>query len=199
MKIIELLEAVEKGKDEKKDISQMPHLYLDMDGVQADFFGAWSKRSGVDHWKAIADKESEINELAHSSAKEVYEFFRNLKPLSGGMMVVNWLKQNKIPYTVLSAPLRGPYSDASIKAKQDWLAQYNPSGSGNAIFTQNKATYAMKNGVPQVLVDDFGKYLNAWSGAGGIAVKHEDQYEDSNTGENTIKELEKIYRPYLDK
>jgi hypothetical protein len=97
----------------------------------------------------------------------------------------------------LSAPLRGPYSEASIKAKRDWLDQYHPGSSSDAIFTQNKHTYAKTGGVPNVLVDDFGKYLNAWSGAGGIAVKHEDQYEDPDTGSNTIARLEKIYAPYL--
>lgn len=191
MRINEIL----KEDEEKK----MPHLYLDMDGVQADFFGAWSKRSGVEHWKAIADKEKEINELAHSTPEEVYDFFRDLGTLSGGMEVIAWLHKNKIPYTVLSAPLRGPYSQASIKAKRDWLDQHHPGSSGNAIFTQNKAKYATEGGVPNVLVDDFGKYLNAWSGAGGIAVKHEDQYEDPDTGANTIARLEKIYAPYLNK
>lgn len=181
----------------REDKEAMPHLYLDMDGVQADFFGAWSKRSGVDHWKAIQDKEAEINQLAHSSAKQVYDFFRDLEPLSGGMAVVNWLKKNNIPFTVLSAPLRGPYSKASIDAKKDWLNQYNPGTAGNAIFTAAKYKYAMKDGKPNVLVDDFGKYLNAWSGAGGIAVKHEDEAEDPNTAQATIKQLEKIYRPYL--
>ena len=191
MRIKEIL----KEDEEKK----MPHLYLDMDGVQADFFGAWSKRSGVEHWKAIADKEKEINELAHSNPKDVYDFFRDLEPLKGGMQVIAWLHKNKIPYTVLSAPLRGPYSQASIKAKRDWLDQYHPGSSSDAIFTQNKATYAMTGGVPNVLVDDFGKYLNAWSGAGGIAVKHEDEYEDAATGAHNIEKLEKIYAPYLNK
>jgi 5'(3')-deoxyribonucleotidase len=189
MRINEIL----KEDEDKK----MPHLYLDMDGVQADFFGAWSKRSGVEHWKAIADKEKEINELAHSNPKDVYDFFRDLKPLNGGMQVISWLHQNKIPYTVLSAPLRGPYSQASIEAKRDWLDEFHPGSSANAIFTQNKQKYAMTNGEPNVLVDDFGKYLNAWSGAGGIAIKHEDEYEDSATGEHTIEKLEKIYAPYL--
>lgn len=189
MRINEIL----KENEDKK----MPHLYLDMDGVQADFFGAWSKRSGVEHWKAIADKEKEINELAHSNPKDVYDFFRDLKPLNGGMQVISWLSQNKIPYTVLSAPLRGPYSQASIEAKRDWLDEFHPGSSANAIFTQNKQKYAMTNGEPNVLVDDFGKYLNAWSGAGGIAIKHEDEYEDSATGEHTIEKLEKIYAPYL--
>ena len=193
MRISELL-------NEQEDKSKkMPHLYLDMDGVQADFFGAWSKRSGVDHWKAIADKESEINELAHSSAKQVYDFFYSLEPLSGGMEVISWLRRNNIPYTVLSAPLRGPYKEASVQAKKDWLDKYHGGSSGNAIFTDQKFKYAMSGGHPNVLVDDFGKYLKAWADAGGIAIKHEDQYEDSETGKHTIEKLEKIYGPYLNK
>jgi 5'(3')-deoxyribonucleotidase len=178
---------------------QMPHLYLDMDGVQADFFGAWAKKHNVEHYKAIANKENEIEQLANSDAKTVYDFFRELEPLKGGEKVVQWLNANRIPYTVLSAPLRGPYSNASIKAKKDWLDQYNPGTSGNAIFTGAKFKYATKDGHPNVLVDDFGKYLSAWSDAGGIAVKHEDEYEDPGTAEHTIKQLEKIYRPYLNK
>lgn len=193
MKISELL------KEQEEKPKKMPHLYLDMDGVQADFFGAWSKRSGVDHWKAISNKEAEIEELANSSAKQVYDFFYDLEPLSGGMEVISWLRQNNIPYTVLSAPLRGPYKQASVQAKKDWLDKYNPGSSGNAIFTDQKFKHAMDGGRPNVLVDDFGKYLSAWNGAGGIAVKHEDQYEDSETGKHTIEKLEKIYRPYLNK
>lgn len=191
MKITEILLEETENK--------MPHLFLDMDGVQADFFGAWSKRSGVDHWKAIADKEAEINQLAHSSAKDVYDFFYNLQPLSGGMKVISWLRNNQIPYTVLSAPLRGPYKDASVQAKKDWLNKYHPGSAGNAIFTDQKYKHAMDGGRPNVLVDDFGKYLNAWQNAGGIAIKHEDQYEDPDTGNHTIQKLEKIYRPYLNK
>lgn len=164
-----------------------------MDGVQANFFGAWSDRSGVPHWKAISNKEQEIEELAHSSAKEVYDFFRVLKPLSGGMQVVSWLQKNRIPYTVLSAPLRGPFQEASVRAKRDWLDEYHPGSSASAIFTAEKYKYATAGGRPNVLVDDFGLYLRLWAENGGIAVKHEDQYEDPNTGQHTIEQLKKIY------
>lgn len=185
MKIRELLN--------EDTVEEKPHLYLDMDGVQADFFGAWAKKLGVDHWKAIDDKEKEINLLAHSNPEEVYNFFRNLKPLRGGTALVKWLKSNNIPFTVLSAQLRGPYGDASIQAKKDWLDEYNPGTSADAIFTQNKHKYAKTNGVANVLVDDYGKYLNAWSAAGGIAIKHEDEYEDPNSVEKTIAQLQKLY------
>ena len=179
--------------------NKMPHLYLDMDGVQADFFGAWAERLGVDHWKAIDDKEKEINMLANSSAEEVYDFFRNLKPLSTGLEVIAWLKENNIPFTVLSAPLRGPFADASKQAKRDWLDQYNPGTSGSAVFTSQKQKYAVTNGVQNVLVDDFGPYIDKWTNAGGIPVKHAEEFEDPNTGKHTIAQLEKIYSAFLDK
>jgi len=183
MKIKELMEDTTK---------KMPHLYLDMDGVQADFFGAWANRHGLNHYKEIPHPEDAINELAHSGPDQVYDFFHELQPLQGGMKIIQWLHQNKIPFTVLSAPLRGPYSKNSIEAKKDWLDKHNPGTSNNAIFTSAKYKYAKKDDEPNVLVDDFGKYLDAWDNAGGIAVKH----EDSNT-QHTINELEKIYNPYL--
>ena len=170
----------------------MPHLYLDMDGVQADFFGAWAKMHGLNHYKEIPHPEQAIEELANSSPEEVYNFFRDLGPLNGGQQIIEWLHKNKIPFTVLSAPLRGPYSKNSIEAKKDWLDEFNPGSRNNAIFTSAKYKYAKNGNEANVLVDDYGKYLNAWSGAGGIAVKH----EDGNTN-HTIKELEKIYAPYL--
>lgn len=190
MRIIEII-------NEDTSIKKMPHLYLDMDGVQADFFGSWAKKNKVQHYKQIKDQEQDIQKLANSSSEEVYDFFKNLAPLSGGQQIVSWLRKNKIPFTVLSAPLRGPYSDASIEAKKDWLNQYNPGTSDNAIFTSEKYKYATTNGQPNVLVDDFGKYLKAWSDAGGIAVKHEDEYEDRNSGYKTISMLEKIYKPFM--
>jgi hypothetical protein len=183
MKITELMEDITK---------KMPHLYLDMDGVQADFFGAWAKRHGLKHYKEIPQPEVAINELANSSPEEVYNFFHDLKPLNGGMQIIQWLHQHKIPFTVLSAPLRGPYSKNSVQAKKDWLDKHNPGTSNNAIFTAAKYKYAKRGNEQNVLVDDYGKYLTAWSDAGGIAVKHED-----NNTQHTINELEKIYAPFI--
>jgi 5'(3')-deoxyribonucleotidase len=170
----------------------MPHLYLDMDGVQADFFGAWAKMHGLTHYKEIAHPEQAIEELANSGPKKVYNFFRDLNPLHGGQEIIHWLHKHKIPFTVLSAPLRGPYAKNSIEAKRNWLDEHNPGTSNNAIFTSAKYKYAKNGNNQNVLVDDFGKYLDAWSNAGGIAVKH----EDINTA-HTINMLEKIYSPYL--
>lgn len=176
---------------------KMPHLYLDMDGVQADFFGAWADKHNVSHWKSIVNKENEIEELANSTPEQVYDFFRNLRPLPGGMALIRWAQRNNIPYTVLSAPLRGPYAEYSKQAKKDWLDEFHPGSSSNAIFTSHKQKYAVSNGVPNVLVDDFGPYIEKWTNAGGIPVKHEDESEVPTAAQDTINQLEKIYAPYL--
>ena len=169
---------------------QKPHLYLDMDGVQADFFSHWASLHNVSHYKDIPNQQESMNKLAHSSPKKVYDFFRYLKPLPGGDKIVKWLKEHKIHYTVLSAPLRGPFARASIHAKRDWLDQHNPGTSGHAIFTNQKFMYAKHGGIANVLVDDYGPYLQAWHYAGGIAVKHAD-----DTTDHTIQVLTEIYFP----
>lgn len=172
--------------------NNMPHLFLDMDGVQADFFGKWAEEHNVEHYKYIPHFEKAIEELANSNPDRVREFFSTLEPLPGGKVIVNWLKTNRIPFTVLSAPLRGPYYKDSIQGKKEWLDKYLPGYSSTAIFTRDKYKFAKINGVTNVLVDDFGKYINEWVEAGGIGVKHENE----NTN-RTIQRLEEIYSKFL--
>jgi len=166
---------------------QLPHLYLDMDGVQADFFHAWAQWERVHHYKDIPDSEESITRMSSQGPEFVEKFFATLPQLAGGRAIVQWLHQHRIPFTVLSAPLRGNH-EASIRGKRAWLDQYVPGSSAEAIFTPAKFKYATANGKPNVLVDDFGKYINSWRDAGGIAIKH----EDANTA-NTIRALEEIY------
>jgi hypothetical protein len=175
-----------------KDL-EIPHLYLDMDGVQADLFHRVAELENVPHWDDIADQNDAITRLSLKGPESVYELFRNLKPLPGGQIIIKWLHDNGIPFTVLSAPLRNE-QEASIQGKREWLDQYNLGTSQDAIFTKRKFKYATINGKPNVLVDDFNYYLNSWAEAGGIAVKH----SDAST-EHTIKQLQKIYEPYLGK
>lgn len=167
-----------------------PHLYLDMDGVQADFFGDFARRYHDLGILKSHDQNKVITQFAHSSPEEVYDFFRNLPMLKGGVKIISWLKKHNIPYTILSAPLRGPYADASIQAKKDWLDQHHPGTSSSALFTSNKYIHAKSHGHPNVLVDDHGPYLADWEKAGGIIVHHDD-----NHVARTIDELERIYFP----
>ena len=182
----------------KSEEFQRPHLYLDMDGVQADFFSAWARwhnqkfgMSHVERYKDIGSKEQReqsISELNKEGEQFIEEFFANLPVLTGFPKLLSFLNQNQISFTVLSAPLRGN-NKASIAGKKTWLDQHNPGTSSSAIFTGDKSRYAQKNGQANVLVDDYKPYIQKWSDAGGIPVLHRDE----NVG-NTIEQLKKIYK-----
>ena len=179
-------------KIEELNRKNMPHLYLDMDGVQADLFHEVARREKVDHWDDIPDQDDAIKRLSLSGYDSVYRLFRDLNPLPGGQRIIQWLHSNAIPFTVLSAPLRNE-GEASKDGKKDWLDEFNPGTSSSAIFTKKKHEYAVTKNTPNVLVDDFNYYLRSWADAGGIAVKHSDA-----TTDHTIQQLEKIYAPFLE-
>lgn len=183
---------------ENPNTSPKPHLYLDMDGVQADFFTQWARwhnrkfgMSHVERYKDIGSKEQReqsIGELSAEGPEFIEKFFATLPPLPGGQKLLAWLKQNKIPFTVLSAPLRGMHPP-SIAGKKAWLDRYNPGASATAVFTGDKSRLATKRGRPNVLVDDYKKYINAWNEKGGIGIL----YRDVNVDE-AIQALAEIYQ-----
>ena len=177
------------GESQSED-QPKPHLYLDMDGVQADFFLQWAKMFGFKNYRDMGDvaaQTANIMKLVDKGDKFVEEFFATLPMLKGGAKLLAFLHQNKIPYTILSAPLRLRY-DASTAGKRRWLDRYTPGVSQNAIFTSDKHKYAVKGGRANVLVDDHGEKIAKWQAKGGIGIKHDDATTDS-----TIEQLSKIY------
>lgn len=182
-----------KIKELFEDINKKPHVYLDMDGVQCDLAGALQEAIGVSHYEAKEKTEDEIERLANSSPEAVYDFFANLKQLPGGKKITDWLNSNNISYTILSAPLRGPYAEYSIKGKLDWLQKHTPNAVKGAIFKQDKHEHANDGGRPNILIDDYHKKIKAWNDAGGIAIQHEDEYKVPDAAERTIKRLEQIF------
>jgi len=194
---------------EQPNINRIPHLYLDMDGVQADFFTSWALWHGekinnpkIQRYKDIGDKqkrEASIQAMQAEGPTFVYNFFANLPELPNGMKLVNWIKANKIPCTILSAPLRSSIDDkekvitrASIEGKKYWLSKHNPNLP--AIFDGQKDKYATSQGYPNVLIDDHKKYISAWEEKGGIGILHRE-----HNAEQTIDRLKQIYSPYLNK
>lgn len=178
--------------------ASLPHLYLDMDGVQADFFTAWAAwhnqkfgQDQVNQYKDIGDKEARersIIELSAEGPEFVERFFASLKPLPPGMRLVRWLKNHAIPFTVLSAPLRGQNA-ASIAGKRTWLNQHNPGTSTDAIFTGQKERFARANGQANILIDDHKKWVQNWIDSGGTGILYRGDRVDA-----IIRQLAEIYQ-----
>lgn len=149
-----------------------PILYMDLDGVQCDFFGAWAALHRKKRYKEIGDKaqrELSIDDMNRRGADWVEHFFANLPPIPEGLAMMQWLRYRKIPYTILSSPLRFN-AEASIAGKRAWLSKHTPWAVDSAIFLSEKSNLASKNGVANVLVDDYKKNIVSWNNAKGTAI-----------------------------
>tara|TARA_A200000113_G_scaffold3671_3_gene3990 strand:- start:2206 stop:2721 length:516 start_codon:yes stop_codon:yes gene_type:complete len=160
-------------------------LYLDMDGVLADFFGKLENLYNVDHWKDIPHLDLKLDGLKGSA------FFFTLHKHKDADTLIEYAKA-KWDWGICSSPLRGD-RDNSAYWKRRWLEMYdyNPVIE-NMIFTANKHKYATDPlaGTPNILVDDKPVNIKRWEDAGGLGVLY--QANEHNISD-VIEELENIF------
>ena len=161
-----------------KDLSKESEVYVDMDGVLADFFGAWKKLIGKD-WREIKDLDGALQRI-----RDKDDFWLNIPVTPNAMNLLSLVKQLKGSYNILSAPL--PNDPNSEPHKRQWieknLSAFPPS---KVIITSNKSVHATQpDGTPNILIDDFGQNIAKWQAAGGVGFKHKD-----HKFERTVKNL----------
>jgi len=162
----------EHMKETLGEIAQATEIYVDMDGVLADFFGEWAKLMQVDHFTKI-DKEHDIND-ALQAIRDKDKFWLELPLLPQAKQLLGLIKQVKGEYNICSSPLAD--DPKSEPHKRKWIEQnlsfFPPK---NIYITHNKPQFAKKeDGTPNILIDDFGKNVNEWEAAGGIGFKYKD-------------------------
>ena len=162
----------EHMKETLGEIAQATEIYVDMDGVLADFFGEWAKLMQVDHFTKI-DKEHDIND-ALQAIRDKDKFWLDLPLLPQAKQLLGLIKQVKGEYNICSSPLAD--DPKSEPHKRKWIEQnlsfFPPK---NVYITHNKPQFAKKeDGTPNILIDDFGKNVNEWEAAGGIGFKYKD-------------------------
>ena len=140
----------------------MRKVYVDMDGVIADFFGDMAKKNGVEHWKQAHDWQASIMSL------EGTDFFGDLSKFDTSdelIRCVNNLTEGE--WYILSSPLTDDI-DNSIFWKKHWLDKhgYQPK---EAIFTSKKYEYATGN----ILIDDHFSNIEKWVEHGGYAIRYQ--------------------------
>ena len=153
------------------ELASASEIYVDMDGVLADFFGEWAKLMKVDDYRKIDNID--IN-VALQAIRDTEQFWLDLPLLPQAKQLLNLIKQVKGEYNICSTPLAD--DPKSEPHKREWieknLAFFPPK---NVYITHNKPQYATnKDGTPNILVDDFGKNVASWEAAGGIGFKYKD-------------------------
>ncbi len=151
-----------------------PIVYIDMDGVLADFFGGIEKMYGVQHWKELnADnkldlKQEVINRIAGT------DFFATLPKFDSAGELISMVKEfTGGNFSINTSPLRGDHEN-STKYKKLWI-QNNIEQPDDIIVTGRKESYAKDkaSGTPNILIDDRPVNIQRWQGAGGYGILYQ--------------------------
>ena len=115
----------------------MSVIYLDMDGVIADFFGGIEDLFKVDHWKSIKDKEKIVVDLRYTDFFFTLDTFPNTTQLMDHVQDI--ARQTELRWGICSSPLRGDEHNSAYW-KRRWLEcnLFVPPDLGDMIFTANK-------------------------------------------------------------
>jgi len=146
--------------------SAKPIVYVDMDGVLADFFGEVAREHDVAYWREIHRKDLGIDQIAQQP-----DFFAGLPvlPNAGKFMkgVINLSKK----YSILSSPLLSNVEESS-REKLEWLQRHlKDHQPQSVIFDHEKYKFAKQaGGTPNILIDDWDTNIKLWEANGGIGI-----------------------------
>lgn len=151
------------------ELDPSTEIYVDMDGVLADFFGEWAKAMGKDNFRDIENPANAIKKI-----KTVDDFWLNLPMLPQAKQLLLLVKKVKGRYKICTSPLAD--DPRSEPHKRQWVKDnldfFPPD---EVIVTHNKPQFAtQEDGTPNILIDDYGVNINAWEEAGGIGFKYKD-------------------------
>jgi 5'(3')-deoxyribonucleotidase len=160
---------MDNNRDKYHMAYQKFRVYLDLDGVLADFFGEWAKLDGKDHYKDIDNPEAKLQLV-----REHPTFWTNLPLLPHARELVRHVIKEFGSYYICSTPLTG--DPRSEPGKLAWVGMHFSDMPPKHIeLTHNKAEFATLGGNPCILVDDYGRNVNSWQSSGGIGIKYDDQ------------------------
>jgi len=140
-----------------------PHVFLDCDGVLADFDTYAEAYFGMNP-RAYEAKVGSAQFWAELEAKG--DFYRNLPLMPDAMTLYEGVKH--LNPTILTGCPRGDWAQGQ---KVAWAAEHFP---GVAIITcksANKRDYAKAG---DVLIDDWAQHRHRWIEMGGIFITHHD-------------------------
>ena len=172
-----------------------PIVYLDMDGVLADFFGGVEKMYGVEHWKQLT------NDKTKDLKKEVIDritgtdFFATLPKFQSADALIDMVQEfTGGKFSINTSPLRGD-NENSGKYKKVWISN-NIEQPDEIIVTGRKESYAKDKGTgtPNILIDDRPINIQKWQSAGGYGILYQANRDSLDKVKKGLEGYAKIQR-----
>ena len=164
----------EKLYTEDEMAKKQPVIYLDMDGVIADFFGGVEKMYGVKHWKELTSvktggelKQEVIDRITGS------DFFSTLPKFPSADGLIQLIKSaTGGHFSILTSPLIGDHENSAAQ-KKVWISK-NIEKPDEVIVSGRKEKWAkQKDGTPNILIDDRPVNIERWEAKGGYGILYQ--------------------------
>lgn len=152
-----------------EDVQGKPKVYVDMDGVLANFYAGVTAATGHAEPRELALQDIE-DAMASFAGTDFFYTLPKYEQADQLIALVN--KMSGGDWYILSSPLKYD-REGSAKHKAAWVKKYLNIQPKGMHFTGDKAQFATQpDGTPNILIDDYPKYLEKWTNAGGIGVKY---------------------------
>ena len=154
-----LLELTEVTK------SDLPSIYCDMDQVLVAFMKGADEVVGGDGFARMKDKDKRWGLI-----NKVKNFWADLGWMPSAKRLYDFIFRYDA-YILSAYTSRDPNC---IPGKMKWLKKNTKFKRSkiNLVVRSQKQAYALSNGKPNVLIDDYVKNINEWEAKGGIGVHH---------------------------
>ena len=156
-------------------------IYLDMDGVLADFAGRYFELYGVRPGETRAQKEHFWKNWRNFVEGKNFE---TLELNEGAVELLAYVASLDVPVEILSSSGGGDLHDVVVPQKLKWLESKGIPYKANIVpGGAKKAAFATPW---NILVDDTERVVNTYRAAGGPAILHKGTSD-------TIKQLSKFH------
>ena len=154
----------------------LPDIYCDMDQVLVDFMKGADEAVGGSF--VTSDKGERWNKI-----NQTKRFWAELEWMPGARKLYQFIARYD-PHVLSAYSSRDPNSQ---NGKKKWLNKHtNFSRSNtNLVKRADKQKFAMEDGKPNILIDDYIKNIKEWEAKGGIGIHH------TNVGK-TLAELKRL-------
>lgn len=146
-------------------------IYVDMDGVLADFDEGLKRLCGVEPMPQ-GNQPQEYQDKMWAAMRDYGNFYYDLYPMEGAVEVFTKLFEkygDKLEVlTAIPKPHRG--MDSAKDDKLKWMKKYFPGEIVvNIVFRAEKVKYC--TGKDSILIDDWNVNTDEWAKNGGTAIE----------------------------
>ena len=147
-----------------------PEVFLDMDGVLADFFAEYAVLAGLPPGSSYRDVPPAKNDPTLNKMVGT-DFFYRLPKFPVADKIVELSVRLFGGYNICSSPLRGDHENSGVQ-KTRWIKENLPVQPRHIYIESRKEKHAVQpDGTPNILIDDRKDNIIKWEAAGGVGIK----------------------------